>query len=150
MKRVMTAEGVYVYEAEEEDLQAEAVRKLACLQAQSLSDEAAVAFSALFPRWTAGAWYEAGTRLASESGALYRVVQAHMAQADWPMEQTRALYTPLGLTEEDPDAIAMWVQPTGAHDAYAKGALVSYQGKVYESNIDANIYAPDTEFWTEQ
>lgn len=33
-------------------------------------------------------------------------------------------------------------QPTGAHDAYAKGALVTYDGTVYRSLIAANAYSP--------
>ena len=33
--------------------------------------------------------------------------------------------------------------PTGAHDAYAKGTKVTYNGAVYESLIDANAYSPD-------
>ena len=42
-------------------------------------------------------------------------------------------------TDDVPD----FVQPTGAHDAYAKGAKVKYNGKVYESLIDGNTYSPD-------
>lgn len=37
-----------------------------------------------------------------------------------------------------------FVQPTGAHDAYNTGDRVTYNGKVYESLIDANVYSPDT------
>lgn len=36
-----------------------------------------------------------------------------------------------------------FVQPTGAHDAYSKGAKVTYNGKRYISLIDANTWAPD-------
>ena len=36
-----------------------------------------------------------------------------------------------------------WVQPTGGHDAYKTGDRVTYNGKVYESVIDANVWAPD-------
>ena len=36
-----------------------------------------------------------------------------------------------------------WVQPTGAHDAYGKGDIVSYNGKLYRSLIAANVYSPD-------
>ena len=36
-----------------------------------------------------------------------------------------------------------WVQPTGGHDAYAKGTLVTYKGKVYKSLIDANVWSPE-------
>ena len=36
-----------------------------------------------------------------------------------------------------------WVQPTGATDAYNKGDRVSYNGKVYESVIDGNVWSVD-------
>ena len=45
---------------------------------------------------------------------------------------------------ENPPAetIPDFVQPTGAHDAYNKGDKVKFEGKVYESLIDANTYSP--------
>ena len=42
------------------------------------------------------------------------------------------------------EAIPDFVQPTGAHDAYKKGDKVKFEGKVYESLIDANTYSPST------
>ena len=44
--------------------------------------------------------------------------------------------------ETPSDDIEDFVQPTGAHDAYAKGDKVRFDGKVYESLIDNNIYSP--------
>lgn len=35
-----------------------------------------------------------------------------------------------------------WVQPTGAHDAYALGDLVTYQGSTYQSLMDGNVCNP--------
>ena len=35
-----------------------------------------------------------------------------------------------------------WVQPTGAHDAYAIGNQVTFKGGTYESLIEANTYSP--------
>ena len=35
-----------------------------------------------------------------------------------------------------------FVQPTGAHDAYNIGDLVTFEGSTYESQIDANTYSP--------
>ena len=35
-----------------------------------------------------------------------------------------------------------WVQPTGAHDAYAKGSQVTHNGEKYVSQIDANVWEP--------
>lgn len=34
-------------------------------------------------------------------------------------------------------------QPSGAHDAYKQGDRVTYNGAVYESTINANVWAPD-------
>lgn len=42
-----------------------------------------------------------------------------------------------------PEQPPEFVQPTGGHDAYKKGDRVTYNGKVYESVIDANVWAPD-------
>lgn len=44
--------------------------------------------------------------------------------------------------------IPAWVAPTGAHDAYAKDAEVTHNGKNWRSNIDANVWEPP-EQWTE-
>ena len=41
-----------------------------------------------------------------------------------------------------PAAPAAWVQPTGAQDAYAIGARVTFNGSVYESKINANVWSP--------
>ena len=43
------------------------------------------------------------------------------------------------VTEEYPD----WVQPTGAHDAYNIGDIVKYNGKLYQSTINGNVWAPE-------
>ena len=47
-----------------------------------------------------------------------------------------------GATEEA-QAPAEFVQPTGAHDAYNTGDRVSYNGKLYESVINRNVWSPD-------
>lgn len=33
---------------------------------------------------------------------------------------------------------------TGAHDAYQTGDRVTYNGQIYESTIDNNVWSPDT------
>ena len=71
---------------------------------------------------------------------LYKVVQAHTSQADWKPDTSPALYTPIGLT---PSGYPVWTQPTGAHDAYNKGDIVSYNEKLYRSLIDGNTWSPD-------
>ena len=47
-----------------------------------------------------------------------------------------------------------WVQPTGAHDAYAKGSQVTHNGERYVSQINANVWEPGVfgseSLWTKQ
>lgn len=47
-----------------------------------------------------------------------------------------------GVESEPELSIPEFVQPTGAHDAYKKGDKVSFNGKIYESLIDANVHSP--------
>lgn len=65
-------------------------------------------------------------------------MQAHTSQTDWTPDIVPALFTrktPAGVI---PD----WVQPTGAHDAYNIGDRVTFNGQVYESLINANVWSP--------
>lgn len=48
-----------------------------------------------------------------------------------------------GSGEGGSDTYPEFVQPTGAQDAYKKGDRVTYNGKAYESLIDANVWNPD-------
>lgn len=143
MRAEVRGRGLIVYEKEEEDYRREDMERLMALQAQTLDDASAAQVPNLFPSWKAGVSYAAGARISDGKGNLYRVVQAHTSQADWPMAAAPALYTPLGVTAEDPDAIPEWVQPTGGHDAYNKGDRVLYQEKTWESLLDGNVWAPD-------
>lgn len=45
--------------------------------------------------------------------------------------------------EEPSTSYPEWVQPLGGHDAYKTGDRVTFNGKVYESTIDGNVWAPD-------
>lgn len=141
--------GVIVYEAEQEDQVREAVVALARLNARGLDDAEAAGVSALFEPWLPGKAYRKGERITDGAGCLYRVEQDHTAQEDWPLEHTPALYTALGVNADDPDAIPAWRQPTGAQDAYQKGDRVRWQGKVYMSQMDGNVWAPDVTGWQE-
>ena len=48
-----------------------------------------------------------------------------------------------GSDTQDPQASAEFVQPSGAHDAYNLGDRVTYNGRVYESIINGNVWSPD-------
>lgn len=107
----------------------------------SLTDADALDAVELFPAYEIGRQYAAGDRIRS-GDKLYKVIQAHTSQADWPPDATPALYVELA----PPGTIPVWRQPTGAQDAYQKGDKVRYpdeDGAVYESLIDANVYSPE-------
>lgn len=102
----------------------------------SLTDEDALQAVELFPQWVTGHAYVVDERL-QYKGVLYRVVQAHISQADWTPDITPAMFVVVSL-DEWPE----FVQPTGAHDAYNKGDKVTFEGKHYISLIDGNVYSP--------
>jgi len=107
------------------------------LQSEITTDEYAALISG-YPQWKAGVEYEIDEWV-SYNGSLYRVVQAHTSQANWHPDVVPALFTavvPAGV-------IPVWVQPTGAQDAYAKDAKVEYNGHIYQSLIPANVTVPD-------
>lgn len=79
-------------------------------------------------------------------GVRYTVIQDHVLQADWEPDSVPALYHKEGAEPTGDDPVDEWpefVQPTGAHDAYAKGAKVTYKGVHYVSLIDNNAYSPE-------
>lgn len=111
----------------------------------SLTEEQAMEVVAVFDSWQPGKTYALGDYLTYGTNGvgdpqLYRVSQAHTAQADWKPDATPALYTAIGL---DDSGYPVWSQPTGAHDAYNSGDIVNYNGKLYKSLIDGNVYSPD-------
>lgn len=49
-----------------------------------------------------------------------------------------------------PSGVPIWTQPLGATDAYMKGDTVSYDGKIWVSDVDNNVWQPGVYGWTEQ
>jgi hypothetical protein len=78
------------------------------------------------------------------NGKQWKCLQEHQTEKGWEPDKVAALwkeYTPPG------GEIPVWVQPTGAHDAYNKGDKVHFptaNDPVYESLIDANVWSPAT------
>ena len=109
----------------------------------TFTDENAVKVTDLFPVWTVGIAVAKDSRY-QFNDKLYKVVQAHTTQADWTPDIAPALWVIVSL-EEWPE----WVQPTGAHDAYAKGDKVTHSSKKWTSDVDANTWEPGVYGWTE-
>lgn len=94
--------------------------------------------------WTAGRRVSPGD-VVSRDGSIYVCIQGHVPQPDWTPAATPALWR---LVRAPGDGtIPAWRQPLGAHDAYTKGARVTYDGHVWQSFIDANVWVPGIYGW---
>ena len=109
----------------------------------TVDDQTALAGIDLYPVWAVGIAVAKDSRY-QYNGKLYKCVQAHTTQADWTPDITPALWVIVSL-EEWPE----WIQPTGAHDAYAKGDKVTHNSKKWISDVDANVWEPGVYGWTE-
>ena len=102
-----------------------------------LTEEEQVNFYSLYPAWKPNISVFAGEKY-QHLGLLYKVVQSHNTQLDWEPQNVPALFVRVAAPKEIPD----WVQPTGAHDAYQTGDKVRFEGSIYESLIDTNVWSP--------
>lgn len=108
-------------------------------------EETAVEIASLYPVWAADKQYKVndivqyGTNSVGDP-QLYLVLQAHKSQSDWLPDATASLYKKMGISES---GYPIWTQPLCAVDAYNLGDIVSYNGKLYKSIINANVWAPD-------
>ena len=98
----------------------------------------------VFPKYAVGRAYK--TKEIFQYGAnevgdaqLYQVLQDHTSSAEWTPDTAVSLYKKVGVTDEGHPE---WVQPLGASDAYNKGDIVSYNGVIYISTIDGNVWSP--------
>lgn len=128
---------------------AEQFRKVVQLFASSLSDEKALEVATVFDPWTTDKVYSVGEFLTYGVNAvgdpqLYKVVQAHTSQKEWTPNIVPSLYSPIGL---DDSGYPVWSQPTGTHDAYNTGDIVNFEGVLWISKVDANVWAPGVYGW---
>ena len=115
------------------------------LFANSLDDEKAMEVAYVDDPCVVGKQYRAGEFVTYGENSvgdpqLYKVVQAHTSQSDWTPDVTASLFVAIGL---DNAGYPVWSQPTGSHDAYNTGDIVDYNGTLYRSLIDGNVYSPD-------
>lgn len=106
----------------------------------SVSDDAALTMPEIFPIWSANSVkYKTGDRVSYEN-VLYKVLQDHTSQESWKPDVSPSLFSKV-LTSAD-NTPKPWVQPDSTN-AYKKGDRVTYNGKIYESLIDNNVWSPD-------
>ena len=82
-----------------------------------------------------------------DEGNLYRSIHdvTNEGQNTKP-SATPSMWTRIG---NPLDEFPEWVQPIGAHDAYAKGDKASHNGKNWVSTADNNVWEPGVYGWEE-
>lgn len=131
--------------AEMTQAQARAYRQIIERAAENLTNEQALQAPMLFERWQPDTEYTAGKRLYHD-GVLYTVLQAHTSQAAWTPDVSPSLFARVLIP--DPEVIPDWVQPDSTNP-YMTGDKVRHIGRVWESQIDNNVWEPGVYGWVE-
>ena len=129
---------VTMYKAETlPDVQAEvqaAAVMVAQIQAQSLSDDQAIAVKAIYPVWSSDSVQYAVDYKVLHDDILYKCISAHTSQADWAPGVAPSLWTAVETgehagTQEDPIPVPDTVTTSGME--YECGKYYSEGGKTY-------------------
>ena len=108
---------------------------------EKLPDEQAAQVPMLFEEFDGnGVAYAVGKRVMYK-GVLYKVIQAHTSQADWTPDAAPSLFAKV-INKTVDGSIPEFVQPDSTNP-YMKGDKVKFNGKVYESLIDNNVWSPE-------
>lgn len=111
--------------------------------ALSLSDEDALEAVNLFTNWKNNTQYEKDVRV-NYNGVLYKCLQSHTSQEAWTPTNAPSLWAKVLIP--DSNVIPEWEQPDSTNP-YMKGDRVMFEGKVYESTINNNVWKPDSYGW---
>ena len=103
-----------------------------------MTDEEAIKRPILFPNWKSGKQYTINERI-RYGGRIFKVLQNHTSQEDWTPSRAPSLFSEI-LTSETVEP-QEWQQPSSTNP-YLTGDKVIYNGQIYESLIDNNIWSP--------
>lgn len=106
---------------------------------QSLDDETALEAVTLFETWQPGASYPVGRKV-RYAGLLYNVLIEHTSQTGWEPTNAPSLYAKVLVSMDG--TVLEWEQPDSTN-TYMTGDRVLRNGKVYESTVDNNVWAPE-------
>lgn len=112
----------------------------------ALDDNDALEATQLFPMWESNKTYTKNDRVRYDT-ILYKCLQDHISQDAWIPTAAPSLWAKVLIPA--PDVIPDWEQPDSTN-AYQLGDRVRYQGKIWESTIDNNVWVPGTgNLWKE-
>ena len=106
---------------------------------QVVDDAVALTIQEFYDIWNVGVTYEVG-RYLQYKGVLYKVLQPHTSQETWTPDVASSVYAKV-LIDPTGETIPEWEQPDSTN-AYMTGDKVRFEGVVYESTMDNNIWSP--------
>lgn len=108
-------------------------------------DEEKNRWISIFEPFRVGVNYPIGKKIQYD-GTVYEVIQSHTTQADWLPSDVPSLFKVFlqGETEDGTEVIHDWKEPAGGHDAYNAGDKVRFEGSIYESTINNNVWSPSS------
>lgn len=112
----------------------------------TMADDEALETVELFPMWKTGCEYSSNDRVRYD-GVLYRCLTAHTAQETWTPTDAPSLWAKV-LAGQQGTEIGEWRQPDSTNP-YMRGEKVNYNGKLYESEVDNNVWEPGVYGWVE-
>lgn len=112
----------------------------------SLEDAIAGNYVNLYSTWVVNKFYEANERV-NYNDVVYKVLMSHTSQADWTPDVAQSLYAKV-LTSSNPNEVLAWTQPDSTN-AYMNGDKVMHNDKMWQSNIDNNVWEPGVYGWNE-
>ena len=118
----------------------DSLNKIGKIVANNVTDDAvALTIQEFYDVWKVGATYEVG-RYLQYKNILYKVLQPHTSQETWTPDVASSVYAKVPI---DPtgETIPEWEQPDSTN-AYMTGDKVRFEGVVYESTVDNNIWSP--------
>lgn len=114
----------------------------AVISSANNTDEEALKVKALYPDWedmAEGSTLAVGQRV-NYNDVLYKVIQEHQKQLAWNPVEAPSLFAKVLIPDEN--VIPEWEQPDSTNP-YKTGDKVSYNGNVYVSLIDGNVWNPE-------
>lgn len=116
------------------------LNKIGKIVANNVTDDAvALTIQEFYDIWNVGVTYEVG-RYLQYKGVLYKVLQPHTSQETWTPDVASSVYAKV-LIDPTGETIPEWEQPDSTN-AYMTGDKVRFEGVVYESTVDNNIWSP--------
>ena len=110
----------------------------------NLTKEQEEALADKYDPWEVGIAYSVGDKVHYES-VNYEVLQEHTSQGDWLPSDTPSMYKVIKNDDIETDEGTVEVIDefeASSTTPYGIGDKVTFQGKVYESTIDNNVWSP--------